>query len=120
MRKVNPFQTAVDMFRQSADEMGLEVRYPGQDLINRMTTPDMCITFRISLALDNGEVKAFEGFGRLDFVSVVIGMGLHSRGYDETLILRRLPRPIGADNVQAPMASGHIKRPHDHIEDLRA
>jgi glutamate dehydrogenase/leucine dehydrogenase len=62
MGKVNPFQTAVDMFRQSADEMGLEVRYPGQDLINRMTTPDMCISFRISLALDNGEVKAFEGY----------------------------------------------------------
>lgn len=62
MNKVNPFQTAVDMFRQVADKMRLQEQYPGQDLINRMTTPDMCITFRISLALDNGDVKAFEGF----------------------------------------------------------
>ena len=62
MNKVNPFKTAVDMFSQVADKMKLQEQYPGQDLINRMTTPDMCITFRISLALDNGDVKAFEGF----------------------------------------------------------
>jgi glutamate dehydrogenase/leucine dehydrogenase len=62
MNKVNPFQTAVDMFRQVADTMKLEDKYPGQDIINRMTTPDMCITFRISLAMDNGGVKAVEGF----------------------------------------------------------
>ena len=62
MEKVNPFRTAVEMFRRVADEIGLEDQYPGQDLITRMTTPDMCITFRISLALDNGDVKAFEGY----------------------------------------------------------
>ncbi|MCD6308604.1 MAG: glutamate dehydrogenase, partial [Candidatus Latescibacteria bacterium] len=50
------------MFKQTADEMKLQEQYPGQDIIARMTTPDMCISFRISLALDNGEVKAFEGF----------------------------------------------------------
>ena len=62
MRKVNPFETAVEIFRQVADQMDLEARYPGQDIINRMITPDMSISFRISLALDNGQVKAFEGF----------------------------------------------------------
>ena len=60
--KMNPYQTAVDMFRRTADQMRLEEQYPGQDLISRMTMPDMCISFRISLALDNGRVKAFEGF----------------------------------------------------------
>jgi len=62
MTKVNPFQTAVDMFREVADQMRLHEQYPGQDLVNRMTTPDMCISFHISLPLDSGEVKAFEGF----------------------------------------------------------
>lgn len=62
MRRVNPFQTAVDMFTQVAREMRLEEQYPGQDIIRRMTMPDTCITFRISLALDNNEVRAFEGF----------------------------------------------------------
>jgi len=62
MSKINPFHAAVDMFRHVADQMGLEERYPGQDLIDRMTTPDMCITFRISLALDSGQIRAFEGF----------------------------------------------------------
>ena len=62
MSEVDPFQTAVDMFVGVADEMGLQEQYPGQDLINRLTTPDMCISFRISLALDNREVKAFEGY----------------------------------------------------------
>ncbi len=62
MSKVNPFQTAINIFKQVADEMNLEQQYPGKDIINRMTTPDMCISFRISLGLDNGEIKAFEGF----------------------------------------------------------
>jgi len=62
MRRVNPFQIAVDMFTRVADQMKLEEQYPGQDITNRMTTPDVCISFRISLALDNGQVKAFEGF----------------------------------------------------------
>lgn len=58
--KVNPFETAVSMFTRVASEMGLEKLYPGQDLINRMTTPDTCISFRISLALDNGDIRAVE------------------------------------------------------------
>ncbi len=62
MSQVNPFQTAVNMFLQVAEEIKLEEQYPGQDIINRMTTPDMCISFRISLTLDNGNVKSFEGF----------------------------------------------------------
>jgi len=62
MSKINPFQTVVDMLKQMADQMKLHQQYPGQDIVNRMTTPDMCLSFRISLALDNGEVKIFEGY----------------------------------------------------------
>jgi len=50
------------MFQQVADRIRLEERYPGKDIVMRMTTPDICITFRMSLALDNGTVKAFEGY----------------------------------------------------------
>ena len=56
MAKVNPFETAVNLFRKVAEEMELENHYPGQDLINRMTRPDMSITFRMSLAMDNVNV----------------------------------------------------------------
>ena len=62
MAQVDPFETAVNMFHKVADGMDLEKNYPGQDIIARMTTPDMCISFRISLALDNGQIKALEGF----------------------------------------------------------
>ena len=62
MTKVNPFETAVNLFRQVAEQMNLDKHYPGQDIVNRMTTPDMCITFRLSLALDNGHIKAVEGY----------------------------------------------------------
>lgn len=62
MEQINPFQTAVDTFMRVASGMKLEQRYPNQDIINRMITPDMCLSFRISLALDNGKVKALEGF----------------------------------------------------------
>ena len=62
MTTVDPFETAVNMFRKVADGMALEKKYPGQDMIRRMTTPDMSIAFRISLALDSGEIRAFEGY----------------------------------------------------------
>lgn len=62
MAQINPFDTAVNMFKRTAGEMDLERAHPGQDLVNRMTTPDMSISFRISLALDTGEIKAFEAY----------------------------------------------------------
>jgi len=62
MKKINPFKTAVDMFTKTAEEMDLENTYKGQDIIKRMTTPDMSIAFRMSLALDNGTIKAYEGY----------------------------------------------------------
>ena len=70
MNKINPFKTAIDIFKQVAGEMNLEQQYPGKDIVNRMTTPDTCISFRISLGLDNGEIKAYEGF-RVQFNSAI-------------------------------------------------
>jgi glutamate dehydrogenase/leucine dehydrogenase len=62
MKEINPFDTAVNMFKKTAKEMDLENTYAGQDIINRMTTPDMSISFRMSLALDDGTIKAYEGY----------------------------------------------------------
>lgn len=62
MTAVNPFETAVNMFKKVAEEMDLEHTYKGQDIIKRMTTPDMCVSFRMSLALDDGTIKAYEGY----------------------------------------------------------
>jgi len=62
MADINPFESAVAMFEKVARQMRLDEQYPGQDLIRRMTTPDMSISFRISLALDNGDIKAVEGY----------------------------------------------------------
>src|SRR3990172_6436513 len=58
----NPFEQAITIFRRVADEMGLEAQYPGQDLMNRLTTPDVAISFRLSLARDDGTVKAMTGY----------------------------------------------------------
>ena len=62
MTQINPFETAVNMFKKTADEMDLEGCYPGRDLVARMTTPDMSISFRISLALDSGDIRALEAY----------------------------------------------------------
>ena len=62
MAHVDPLETAVSSFIRVAGQMQLEKRYPGKDLITRMTTPDMSISFRISLALDNGDIKAFNAY----------------------------------------------------------
>jgi glutamate dehydrogenase/leucine dehydrogenase len=60
MTAVNPFEAAVATFAKAAREMDLEGRHPGKDLVRRMTTPDMAVSFRISLALDSGRIMAVE------------------------------------------------------------
>lgn len=60
MAELNPFENAVTMFRKVAAGMDLEGRYPGKDLANRMTIPDRAVSFRISLARDDGTIQAFE------------------------------------------------------------
>ena len=59
---MNVFDNAVSMFRKVASDMDLEGRYPGKDLTNRMTIPDMAISFRLSLARDDGTIQAFEAY----------------------------------------------------------
>jgi len=60
--EINPFETAVSTFKNVAEIIGLEKEHPGQDLINRMTTPDMGVSFRISLQMDDGTVRSIDAF----------------------------------------------------------
>jgi len=60
--EINPFETAVATFKAVADLIKLEERYPGKDLIRRMTTPDRGICFRISLQKDDGAILAVDAY----------------------------------------------------------
>jgi len=62
MTQINPFETAVSTFRHVAEIIGLDKEHPGQDLINRMITPDMGVSFRISLQMDDGTVRSIDAF----------------------------------------------------------
>lgn len=62
MCTINPFETAVRRFRSVAEGMGLESSHSGEDMVRRMTTPDMSLSFRLSLAMDSGEIRAFEAY----------------------------------------------------------
>ncbi len=62
MAEDNTFETAAATFRKVSGQIGLEKRYPGCDLVNRMTVPDMGIAFRISLQMDDGSIKGYQAF----------------------------------------------------------
>jgi glutamate dehydrogenase/leucine dehydrogenase len=52
------YELAKQTFQKYARAIKLEERYPGMDLIRRMTTPDRAIEFRISLQRDDGTISA--------------------------------------------------------------
>jgi glutamate dehydrogenase/leucine dehydrogenase len=56
---LDTYELAKQTFVKYAKAIRLEQRYPGMDLIRRMTTPDRAIEFRISLQRDDGTVSAF-------------------------------------------------------------
>lgn len=45
-----------------ADMLGLERRHPGQRLVERLTTPDRVITFRMAVQRDDHSVEVFHGY----------------------------------------------------------
>lgn len=57
----NPYLLVCETFRRYAETLGLEQRHGDLDLMNRMTTPDRSIEFRISLRRDDGSIEAFTG-----------------------------------------------------------
>lgn len=56
------FDRAIATFLSYAEPMGLERSYPGRALLKRMTTPDKCISFRLSLEMDDGRVGTFNAY----------------------------------------------------------
>jgi glutamate dehydrogenase/leucine dehydrogenase len=56
------FDANVKRFREIAEKMGLENEFPGQDLVARLTTPDLAVSFHLSLRMDDGSIKAFDGY----------------------------------------------------------
>jgi glutamate dehydrogenase/leucine dehydrogenase len=50
---------AKQTFLRYAEAIRLAERFPHKDLLNRMTTPDRSIEFRLSLTRDDGRIEAF-------------------------------------------------------------
>ena len=57
--EANPYELAKQTFEKYAKAIRLEERYPGLNLIHRMTVPDRSIEFRISLQRDDGRIEAY-------------------------------------------------------------
>jgi len=56
------FERAKALFLHFAEPLRLEARYPGQSLLERLTTPDKTIRYRISLQMDSGQIRAFDAY----------------------------------------------------------
>ena len=57
--EASPYLLAKQTFERYARAIRLEERYPGMNLIQRMTTPDRSIEFRLSLQRDDGSIAAY-------------------------------------------------------------
>jgi len=53
---------ATELVREVADMLGLERRHPGQRLVERLTTPDRVITFRMAVQRDDRSVDVFHAY----------------------------------------------------------
>lgn len=53
---------ATELVRSVADTLRLEERYPRQCLVERLTTPDRVITFRMSAQRDDHSIGVFHGY----------------------------------------------------------
>jgi glutamate dehydrogenase/leucine dehydrogenase len=56
------FERAKATFLHFAEPLGLEEKHPGQALLERLTSPDKSITYRLSLQMDNGEIRVFRAY----------------------------------------------------------
>lgn len=56
------FERAKAVFLHYAAPLRLEERYPGQEIIERLTTPDKSISYRLSLQRDDGSVRVFRAY----------------------------------------------------------
>ncbi len=56
------FDRAKRLFLHYAEPLNLEQRYPRWSLLERLTTPDRAMTFRISLQMDDGSIRAVPAY----------------------------------------------------------
>lgn len=57
-----PFEIAKETFRLYAEKLGLEKKYPNQNIMTRLTEPDKSIEVRISVKRDDGSVLICRGY----------------------------------------------------------
>lgn len=56
------FERAKATFLHFAKPLKLEEQYPGRGILERMTTPDKTVSFRLSLEMDDGTVRMFNAY----------------------------------------------------------
>jgi len=56
------FERAKAIFMLYAQPMKLDEKYPGRGVLERMTTPDKAVSFRLSLEMDDGTVRSFKAY----------------------------------------------------------
>jgi glutamate dehydrogenase/leucine dehydrogenase len=56
------FTIAKERFHLFAQRLNLERLYPGQDMAERLTTPDRSVEVRVSLKCDDGAIHVFPGY----------------------------------------------------------
>ena len=56
------FDRAKATFLKYAEPMKLDEKYPGRGVLERMTTPDKTVAFRLSLEMDDGTVQIFRAY----------------------------------------------------------
>ncbi len=56
------FDRARTTFLKFAEPLKLNEKYPGRGVLERMTTPDKTVSFRLSLEMDDGTVRIFKAY----------------------------------------------------------
>ena len=56
------FERAKALFLEYAKPLGLDEKYPGRSLPQRLTSPDKCIILRLSLQMDDGSVRVLRAY----------------------------------------------------------
>jgi glutamate dehydrogenase/leucine dehydrogenase len=56
------FERAKALFMHYAQPMRLEEKHPGQSILERLTTPDKSIIYRLSLQMDDGSIRVFPAY----------------------------------------------------------
>ncbi|MBI3987010.1 MAG: Glu/Leu/Phe/Val dehydrogenase, partial [Lentisphaerae bacterium] len=54
------FEDAISLVEKTSDFLGLEKRFKGMEVLERLKIPDKVIVFRATLQLDNGPLKVFQ------------------------------------------------------------